>query len=120
MRAGRLRTDARRTSLPFSSSTSTASRTSTTVSATPSATSSCRGIAQRLEHYLRPGDTVARIGGDEFAILLNRINDIPGAIHVAERIQELLGMTFSIDGHEVFVTASIGIAHSATGYRSPR
>ena len=78
-----------------------------------------RGIAHRLEHYLRPGDTVARIGGDEFAILLNRINDIPGAIHVAERIQELLGMTFSIDGHEVFVTASIGIAHSATGYRSP-
>jgi diguanylate cyclase (GGDEF)-like protein/PAS domain S-box-containing protein len=78
-----------------------------------------KGIAQRLEHYLRPGDTVARIGGDEFAILLNRINDIPGAIHVAERIQELLGMTFSIEGHEVFVTASIGIAHSATGYRSP-
>jgi len=78
-----------------------------------------RGIAHRLEHYLRPGDTVARIGGDEFAILLNRVNDIPGAIHVAERIQELLGMTFSIDGHEVFVTASIGIAHSATGYRSP-
>jgi len=78
-----------------------------------------RGIAHRLEHYLRPGDTVARIGGDEFAILLNRINDIPGAIHVAERIQELLGMTFSIEGHEVFVTASIGIAHSATGYQSP-
>ncbi len=78
-----------------------------------------QGIAQRLEHYLRPGDTVARIGGDEFAILINRVNDIPGAIHVAERIQELLGMTFSIEGHEVFITASIGIAHSATGYRSP-
>ena len=78
-----------------------------------------KGISQRLEHYLRPGDTLARIGGDEFAILLNRINDIPGAIHVAERIQELLGMTFSIEGNEVFVTASIGIAHSATGYRSP-
>jgi len=78
-----------------------------------------KGIAQRLEHYLRPGDTLSRIGGDEFAILLNRINDIPGAIHVAERIQELLGMTFSIEGNEVFVTASIGIAHSATGYRSP-
>jgi len=75
------------------------------------------GIAHRLQHCLRPGDTLARIGGDEFAILLNRISDIPGAIHVAERIQELLGMTFSIDGHEVFITASIGIAHSATGYR---
>jgi diguanylate cyclase (GGDEF)-like protein/PAS domain S-box-containing protein len=77
------------------------------------------GISRRLEHYLRPGDTVARIGGDEFAILLNRVNDVPGAIHVAERIQELLGMTFSIEGNEVFVTASIGIAHSATGYQSP-
>jgi diguanylate cyclase (GGDEF)-like protein len=76
------------------------------------------GIAHRLQHCLRPGDTLARIGGDEFAILLNRISDIPGAIHVAERIQELLGMTFSVDGHEVFITASIGIAHSATGYRS--
>jgi diguanylate cyclase (GGDEF)-like protein/PAS domain S-box-containing protein len=78
-----------------------------------------RGIARRLEHYLRPGDTLSRIGGDEFAILLNRVNEVPGAIHVAERIQELLGMTFSIDGNEVIVTASIGIAHSATGYRSP-
>jgi len=77
------------------------------------------GISRRLQQCLRPGDTLARIGGDEFAILLNRINDVPGAIHVAERIQELLGMTFSIDGHEVFITASIGIAHSATGYHTP-
>ena len=77
------------------------------------------GIARRLEHFLRPGDTVARLGGDEFAILLHRVETAGGAIHVADRIQEILNMNFSIDGHEVFVTASIGIAHSATGYLNP-
>ncbi|MEJ2190242.1 MAG: EAL domain-containing protein, partial [Acidobacteriota bacterium] len=77
------------------------------------------GIARRLEHFLRPGDTVARLGGDEFAILLHRVETASGAIHVAERIQEILNMNFSIDSHDVFVTASIGIAHSATGYLDP-
>jgi diguanylate cyclase (GGDEF)-like protein/PAS domain S-box-containing protein len=77
------------------------------------------GIARRLEHFLRPGDTVARLGGDEFAILIHRVDDASGAIHVADRIQEILSMTFSIDGHDVMVTASIGIAHSSTGYTNP-
>ncbi len=77
------------------------------------------GIARRLEHFLRPGDTVARLGGDEFAILIHRVEDASGAIHVADRIQDVLNMSFSIDGHEVIVTASIGIAHSSTGYTNP-
>jgi diguanylate cyclase (GGDEF)-like protein/PAS domain S-box-containing protein len=77
------------------------------------------GIARRLEHFLRPGDTVARLGGDEFAILIHRVDDASGAIHVADRIQEILSMNFSIDGHDVLVTASIGIAHSSTGYTNP-
>ncbi len=77
------------------------------------------GIARRLEHFLRPGDTVARLGGDEFAILIHRVEDASGAIHVADRIQEILSMNFSIDGHDVMVTASIGIAHSSTGYINP-
>jgi len=77
------------------------------------------GIASRLEHFLRPGDTVARLGGDEFAILIHRVDDASGAIHVADRIQEVLSMNFSIDGHDVLVTASIGIAHSSTGYTNP-
>ncbi|MGD9253386.1 MAG: EAL domain-containing protein [Holophagae bacterium] len=77
------------------------------------------GIARRLEHFLRPGDTVARLGGDEFAILIHRVDDASGAIHVADRIQEVLNMSFSIDGHDVIVTASIGIAHSSTGYTNP-
>jgi diguanylate cyclase (GGDEF)-like protein/PAS domain S-box-containing protein len=77
------------------------------------------GIARRLEHFLRPGDTVARLGGDEFAILIHRVDDASGAIHVADRIQEILSMNFLIDGHDVLVTASIGIAHSSTGYTNP-
>ena len=77
------------------------------------------GIARRLQHFLRPGDTVARLGGDEFAILIHRVEDASGAIHVADRIQEVLSMNFSIDGHDVMVTASIGIAHSSTGYTNP-
>ncbi len=77
------------------------------------------GVARRLEHFLRPGDTVARLGGDEFAILIHRVEDASGAIHVADRIQDVLSMNFSIDGHDVLVTASIGIAHSSTGYSNP-
>jgi diguanylate cyclase (GGDEF)-like protein/PAS domain S-box-containing protein len=77
------------------------------------------GIARRLEHFLRPGDTVARLGGDEFAILIHRVDDASGAIHVADRIQDVLSMNFSIEGHDVVVTASIGIAHSSTGYANP-
>jgi diguanylate cyclase (GGDEF)-like protein/PAS domain S-box-containing protein len=77
------------------------------------------GIARRLEHFLRPGDTVARLGGDEFAILVHRVEGASGAIHVADRIQDILSMNFSIDGHDVMVTASIGIAHSSTGYTNP-
>ena len=77
------------------------------------------GIARRLEHFLRPGDTVARLGGDEFAILIHKVEDASGAIHVADRVQEILSMNFSIDGHDVMVTASIGIAHSSTGYTNP-
>ncbi len=77
------------------------------------------GISRRLEHFLRPGDTVARLGGDEFAILIHRVEDASGAIHVADRIQDILSMNFSIGGHDVMVTASIGIAHSSTGYTNP-
>jgi len=76
-------------------------------------------IARRLESCLRPADTVARLGGDEFAILLDAAE---GAYHpttVAERIQEKLSMPFNLGGHEVYTSASIGIAFSITGYDSP-
>jgi diguanylate cyclase (GGDEF)-like protein/PAS domain S-box-containing protein len=76
-------------------------------------------IARRLEPCLRPADTVARLGGDEFAILLDDIKDASDATRVAERIQKELTRPFPLSGHEVFTSASIGIALSATGYDRP-
>ncbi len=67
-------------------------------------------LARRLETIIRPGDTVARIGGDEFAILVNDMHDVADAIQVAERILEGFKDPFHIDCNEVFVSASIGIA----------
>src|SRR5205085_55381 len=74
------------------------------------------GIARRLEVCLRPGDTVARLGGDEFTILLEDLLDATDAIEIAERIQRELSVPFNIGGHEVFTTASLGIAPSSIGY----
>ena len=68
---------------------------------------------------LRKVDTVARLGGDEFAILLDGVSSFDDAIYVAERIQEGLTHPFNLNGHEVFTTASIGIAFSTTGYLRP-
>ena len=74
------------------------------------------GIAHRLEACLRPGDTVARLGGDEFTILLEDLAENEDAIDVARRVQEAVTQPFNIGGHEVFTTASIGIALSTAGY----
>ncbi len=74
------------------------------------------GIAHRLEACLRPGDTVARLGGDEFTILLEDLAGTEDAIDVARRVQEAVTQPFNIGGHEVFTTASIGIALSTAGY----
>jgi diguanylate cyclase (GGDEF)-like protein/PAS domain S-box-containing protein len=77
------------------------------------------GIARRLEMCLRPGDTVARVGGDEFTILLEGVKDEAEAITVAERIQKELALPFYLSGREVFTTASLGIAPGSTDYALP-
>jgi diguanylate cyclase (GGDEF)-like protein len=66
-------------------------------------------IAERIGSCLRPTDTVARLGGDEFAILLDRLESPKNATEVAERIQSELLKPFSLNGHEVYTTVSIGI-----------
>ena len=67
-------------------------------------------IAQRLTRALRPDDTVARFGGDEFVILSEDLDDEAHAIEAAERIQRVLEDVFTIDGTEIYVAASVGIS----------
>lgn len=72
-------------------------------------------IAGRIGECLRPTDTVARLGGDEFAILLDGLEDWTLATAVADRVQNELLRPFSLNGHEVYTTASIGIRLSVDG-----
>jgi diguanylate cyclase (GGDEF)-like protein/PAS domain S-box-containing protein len=74
-------------------------------------------MANRLRRCLRPEDTVARIGGDEFVLLIEKANEILDVTSVAERIQAELRTPFQLDGHEIFTTASIGIAFSSGDYK---
>jgi diguanylate cyclase (GGDEF)-like protein len=66
--------------------------------------------ADHLKHCLRPEDTVSRMGGDEFAILLNDLADISDAVRIAERIQQSLNSASMIEVINRITTASIGIA----------
>ena len=75
--------------------------------------------ARRLESCLRPGDIVARLGGDEFAVILDHVRHVSDAIQTAERIRERLATPFNLSGHEVFISASIGIALNQTASEEP-
>lgn len=81
-----------------------------------------QSVADRLAEFVRPSDSVcqavseeenhllARLGGDEFTVLLTNLHDVQDAEKIARRIMVGLGQPFMIDGHEIFVTASVGIA----------
>jgi diguanylate cyclase (GGDEF)-like protein/PAS domain S-box-containing protein len=84
-----------------------------------------KALAERLRDKLRAADTVARLqedcgvarlAGDEFAVLLDEIRQGGEAVSVADRLGAAMRAPFVLDGHEIFVTASIGIARSAHGY----
>jgi diguanylate cyclase (GGDEF)-like protein/PAS domain S-box-containing protein len=71
-------------------------------------------VASRLQSTMRPGDTAARFGGDEFTLLVESINGSDDAVAVAERILDALSQPFMLDERELYITTSIGIAVSAT------
>ena len=69
-------------------------------------------IGKRLNEMLRPGDTAARFGGDEFTLLLEDLNGIDDARVITERLIEALQKPIYMDGREFEITASIGVAMS--------
>ncbi len=77
-----------------------------------------QAVARRLESALRPNDTVARLSGDEFTLLLDDVCDPREATVISERVLHSLQAPFLLDGRELFIGASIGIA-LATGKSKP-
>jgi len=69
-----------------------------------------RMVAIRLKSALRETDTIARIGGDEFIIILQDIKDRPNITFLAEKITRSLGLPFTLRDHELFITTSLGIS----------
>jgi diguanylate cyclase (GGDEF)-like protein len=67
-------------------------------------------LSRRLAECVRPEDTIARLGGDEFAVLLEDLDDAAGATAVAERVAKALEAPFLLEGREVVVTMSVGVA----------
>ena len=68
------------------------------------------GVAARLTTALRRGDTVARMGGDEFTLILADIGSLQNAVSIAQKVMDSLSRPFAIDGQEVFVSASVGVS----------
>ncbi len=85
-------------------------------------------VATRLQARLRPTDslgsdgpgcTLARLGGDEFNVLIDDIGDASDTVRVAQRLRAAFDQPFDVDGQPVFLSASVGIAISTTGYSRP-
>jgi len=76
-------------------------------------------VAGRIRSGLRSEDLAARLGGDEFAVLLDNLPDQASAAVIAERLRAALALPCMIDGQDIVVTASIGVALSSGRYERP-
>jgi diguanylate cyclase (GGDEF)-like protein/PAS domain S-box-containing protein len=75
--------------------------------------------SRRMEGAIRPGDILARFGGDEFVILLQDVTGTDDVVMVAERVQERMRSPFEVQGRTLNMSVSIGIALGDTGYNEP-
>ncbi len=66
-------------------------------------------VSRRLKYRIREADTISRLGGDEFAVILSDFNDIEKAAQVAQNFMHAVAEPFEIEGHEIYITTSIGI-----------
>ncbi|HME96656.1 MAG TPA: bifunctional diguanylate cyclase/phosphodiesterase [Methylomirabilota bacterium] len=78
-----------------------------------------REVAERITTCLRPEDTVARLGGDEFGLLLEDTVELAAATAVAERVSAEIQRPFVVDGRDILISASIGIALTRGGSMQP-
>lgn len=73
-------------------------------------------VRDRIQSVLGPWDTLARLGGDEFTVLLEEVASRSAVEEVSQRMHAALAPAIQLGGHQLFVTASIGVALSETGY----
>lgn len=78
-----------------------------------------KNISQRISHCIRPGDTLARVGGDEFVLLLTELSDAEEVVAIAERILHDIGSLMQLNGQELHMSASIGISISDSTLAEP-
>ena len=76
-------------------------------------------VADRVRDCVRDGDLVARLGGDEFAILLSDATDLSRALAVTHRVLDALKLSFQVEGHEISISASVGVAAARPDTQRP-
>jgi diguanylate cyclase (GGDEF)-like protein len=74
-----------------------------------------RETARRLQAVMRQGDTLARLGGDEFVVVVEDLKEVGSVVRIAEKILAAIRDPFEIEGHDFFLTASIGVSIGQRG-----